>query len=473
MKANDWANGRGGRTNGSGIIRRFAPISQQGKHSSARLGFVVVLSGVVLSGCQSYQAAPLPNAPDTERMRSDLLEKPLTLTDIATQAVLHSPDLVAARAKAGVADAQAFAAGLLPDPQFTASFDHPSTAGFVNGYALGLSEDLQALLTYPSRQAAANAAADQAKLNLLWDEWQTIEKAGTLGVQKSFAERKAKLLAASEDVLRSQAERTDRALSAGNVTLDAAGSDLAAELDTTSLHAAASREALASDLNLKQLLNFDPRVNLLVQDLPESPTIDEDTVTAGLAKVATVRPDLLALQAGYRIQEEELRQAILKQFPAVTFGFNKATGTDGAHTLGMSVSVNLPIFGSAQAAIRVQDATRKKLRAEYLARLDATTSDAWRIWKETQLLHSQIALLERRLPEFRRMAEAGARAHLSGDIAPATYVLLENSLQARESELLDLKASLWSDSLALDILLGMPFAPIPGLAGPNRENGAN
>jgi outer membrane protein TolC len=49
------------------------------------------------------------------------------MDDIATIAVLHNPDLKAARAKVGVARAQAFAAGLLPDPQL--SFDY----GFLVG----------------------------------------------------------------------------------------------------------------------------------------------------------------------------------------------------------------------------------------------------------------------------------------------------------------------------------------------------
>jgi outer membrane protein, heavy metal efflux system len=38
------------------------------------------------------------------------------MDDIATIAVLHNPDLKAVRATVGVAQAQAFAAGLLPDP---------------------------------------------------------------------------------------------------------------------------------------------------------------------------------------------------------------------------------------------------------------------------------------------------------------------------------------------------------------------
>ena len=412
---------------------------------------------LVLGACQSYEAAPLPEAPDFATARADTPAKPLSLVEVATLAVQHNPDLVASRAKADIAMAQAFAAGLLPDPQLTANVERPTQSGHADGYLLGLSEDLQALIIQPSREAAARATADQAKLNALWDEWQTVEKASALAIQKSFSERKVKLLEGSGGVLWSQAERSDRALAAGNSTLDAAGSDLAAALDVESQHAAAAREALTSDINLKELLNLDPATPVAIADLPDPPEITRDDITGALNNVIRRRPDLLALQAGYRSQEEAVRQSILKQFPAITFGFDRAADAENVHTIGLSVAVNLPIFGNAQAAIRIQNATRTQLRAEYQARLNSTTSDAWRIWQETQLLRKQIALLEQKLPTFRHMAEVGAQARISGDLPPATYVLLQISLQTRERELLDLKAALWNDTIALDTLLATAF----------------
>jgi outer membrane protein TolC len=418
----------------------------------------------LLAGCQSYHAVPLPETPDFTTLAAGAPAKPLSLVEVATLAVQHNPDLVASRAKADIATAQAFAAGLLPDPQLSASTEYPTQSGFSNGYMLGLSEELQSLITQPSRRAAAQAAADQAKLNALWEEWQIVEKASTLAIQKSFSERKVKLLEGSGSILWSQAENSARALAAGNSTLDAAGSDLAAALDVESQHATAAREALASDINLKQLLDLEPATHLAIADLPDPPDITQDNVTDALKSVVKLRPDLLALQAGYRSQEEAVRQSILQQFPAITFGFDKAADAENVHTVGMSVTVNLPIFGNAQAMIKIQDATRAQLRAEYQARLNTTTTDAWRIWQEAQLLRRQIALLEQKLPAFRHMAEVSAQAHASGDLTPATYVLLQISLQARESEILDLKAALWNDTIALDALLGMPFAAPPDSA---------
>jgi outer membrane protein TolC len=418
---------------------------------------------MVLAGCQSYVPAPLPEAPDFQSPAPEASDRPMTLAEVAMLAVQRNPDLVSSRAKAHISSAQAVAAGLLPDPQLNASLENPTQAGFATGYMLGLSEDLQSLMTQSSRKAAARAAEDQAKLGVVWDEWQTAQKAASLAIQRSFSERKLKLLEKSGGVLWDQQKRSSRALDAGNSTLDAAGSDLAAALDVESQHASAARDALTSEMALKQLLNLAPLATVAIADLPDPPATTKEQLTSAIQGLVKRRPDLLALQAGYRSQEEEVRQSILKQFPAITFGFDRAADAENVHTIGLSVSMNLPIFGNAQAATKIQSATRDQLKAEYQSRLDLAVSDAWRIWQNIELLKNQIALLEQKLPQFRHMAEVSAQAHANGDLAPATYVLLQISLQTREAELLDLKSSLWTDTVALNALLGTPY---PEIAGP-------
>jgi outer membrane protein TolC len=421
-----------------------------------------LLPVMLLAGCQSYVPDPLPEAPDFVASLPSTPARPLSLAEVATLAVERNPDLVSSRAKADISSAQAIAAGLLPDPQLNASLETPTQSGFANGYMLGLSEDLQSLITQPSRKAAAQAAADQAKLSVLWDEWQTAQKAASLAIQRSFSDRKLTLLDKSGGVLWDQQKRSSLALDAGNSTLEAAGADLAAALDVESQRASAAREALATDRGLKQLLNLDPAAVVTIADLPDPPAITKEGLTSAIKGIVKTRPDLLALQAGYRSQEEEVRQSILKQFPAITFGFDRAADAENVHTIGLSVSMNLPIFGNTQAAIKVQSATRAQLKAEYQSRLDSTAADAWRIWQNIELLRSQISLLEEKLPQFRQMAEASAQAHANGDLVPATYVLLQISLQTREVELLDLKTSLWNDTVALNTLLGTPY---PASAG--------
>ncbi|MDE2112092.1 MAG: TolC family protein [Alphaproteobacteria bacterium] len=391
-------------------------------------------------------------------------EHMLDMTQVAIEAVQRSPNLVALRRKSDVSEAQALAAGLLPDPQFSASGDHPTVHGadLVNAYALGLSEDLQTLLTYPSRSSAAKAAADQAKLDLLWNEWQTIEQAGALYAQKIFSDQKAKQLTDTATKLLLQADHSERALSTGDTTIDLAGADLSTALDLASQADTASRDALTADIGLKSLLDLKPDAALQLAALGDPQPLTRDGVSKALANVTKARPDLLALQAGYQSQEENVRTAILQQFPAITFGFNRASDTSRIQTSGLALTVNLPIFGSTQANIKVQRATRAQLKAEYMARLDQTTSDAWRLFEEISLLRAQAARLEEKLPAFERMAQTSQKAYTAGDLSPATYAILQTSLSAREAELFDLKSQLWSDTLALRTILAIPaILPTP------------
>ncbi|MHB8448719.1 MAG: TolC family protein, partial [Rudaea sp.] len=101
--------------------------------ASAR-GGVCLLAALALGGCAIYRPRPLEENPKPadatalartagaiKRPRLAPLPIPphgpwndLQLADIA---IVASPDLQALRAQAQVADAQVFAAGLLPDPQ--------------------------------------------------------------------------------------------------------------------------------------------------------------------------------------------------------------------------------------------------------------------------------------------------------------------------------------------------------------------
>ncbi len=425
-----------------------------------KIVLVVALTGG-LSACASYHAQPLPTAPDLA------MQPPQARMDmgaVGRYAVAHSPDLSVERRRADVSAAQAYEGGLLPDPQISASADHPTVhgLGLTNGYALGLAEDLQTLLTEPSRARAADAKQKQAKLDLLWAEWQTLQKAASLYTQTIYADGKLAALQRTSTAFQEQAKRSGHELKRHNTTIDMAGADLSAALDLSSQRDAAARAAVASDADLKALLGLAPTASLTLVDPGEPPPISRKDVEAALGRVTRARPDLLALQAGYHAQDEAVRTAILQQFPAINLGFNRASDTSNIQSNGIAVTINIPIFGSTQARIHIERATRIQLRAEYQARLDQTTADAWRIWHSLELLRGQVARLAGSVPELQKMAETGQKAYAAGNLAPATYVLLETSLSARASELFDLKAALWQDTIALKTLLAMtPLIPEP------------
>ena len=430
-------------------------MMQQGAFvKSLRNSVLTLVCAGLLPACASYHSMPLPPA-------SDFVSAPpagaLDITAVGDLALERSPDLVARRRQAAALEAQARETGLLPDLQLSTSADRPvgNLPGLTNAYGLALSQDLQRVLTRRSRASSATARARQAQLELLWAEWQTVQDAATLYATKVFADRKVMVLSAAADVLTAQSNRSLPALEAHDTTIDVAGSDLSAALDIASQKDAALRSALAADSGLKALLNLAPIVDLQLAALsPPEPISRKDLETA-LGNVPQRRPDLLALQAGYRAQEESVRAAILQQFPAISIGYSRARDTSDIRTNGLAVTFNIPI-GATRARIRAERATRAQLLAEYQARLDNTEADAWRIWQTLTLLRDQIEGLSARLPQLRQMASTSQQAYEAGNLLPATYVLLQTTLSTRESELLDLENTLWTNTIALHTLLAMP-----------------
>src|SRR5258706_16282752 len=100
-----------------------------------------LLAPVVVGGCASYRALPFPerdalqsdparlsvnaSAMPTAALRTHLFDPSdgLDITEVAMLAVANNPELKALRADAGVSRAQAFSAGLLPDPPLALSRD--------------------------------------------------------------------------------------------------------------------------------------------------------------------------------------------------------------------------------------------------------------------------------------------------------------------------------------------------------------
>lgn len=144
-----------------------------------------------LSACATYRSLPLPSpqqvierglpavAPDgaastalppTSTIRFDPTQ-PLSDLQAARLALSASPDLMAMRARVGVADAQVFSAGLVADPRLSASIDHPVQAGLVDGLAGSLGFDLMSLFGRAPRVEQARRQREQTQLEVGWNEW--------------------------------------------------------------------------------------------------------------------------------------------------------------------------------------------------------------------------------------------------------------------------------------------------------------
>jgi len=380
----------------------------------------------------------------------------LDVTEVAMLAVANSPDLRLKRDELGIARAQAFAAGLLPDPQLGLSGDFPrrSGAGLVTGYSLGLSEDISALLTRSSRRSAARSQASQVNLDLLWAEWQTVAQARLLFDQVVNLHAQQARLAREQEALATVSGYIHAALQAGNLTYDSASAGLNAEAD---VHKRLADTAIAlhqAQSDLHRLLGLAPTARL---DLVGAPYASQPTpaqVQTALDDLPRRRPDLLALQAGYQSQQARLRSAILAQFPALNIGFNTARDTSAVYTNGLDIGITLPLFDRNRGNIAIERATRQQLHDDYTARLLDTRSDMQRISRDLATLDGQLATLAAHAQQLDQARASAERAWRAGTLDWPTYLAIRGNALGADLDLLSTRQQRAMQSIALEALLG-------------------
>jgi len=392
---------------------------------------VLSVLAALLSACASHHPLPLPaavGAPRIADLKVDAARMPvrslarhvfdprdgLDETETAMLAVAASPELQALRAAAGVAHAQAFAAGLLPDPQLTWSQDFVTGGsggpGATSPFGLGIAYDVGSLLTRSSRQAAARWHERQVDLDLLWAEWQTVARARSLFAQVQMQRAQLARLDAETQALQSLRARVTAASNHRQLSEDAAALAInaVADLERQDLEARVRLED--SEQALRLLLGLRADAALPLQGEPQASLPSAARLHALLADLPARRPDLLALQAGYRAQDASLRAAILAQFPAINVGFTRARDNAGVYTSGYAVSLTLPLFDRNRGRIAIESATRQQLHDEYAARLLAAHSDVAR-------LQAELALDDEGLRRARAHAEALDAARRAAETA--------------------------------------------------------
>ena len=434
----------------------------------------------VLAGCATWHALPLDTGrgprsvadievPASSMPTPELRAYPfdpadgLDVTEVAMLAVANDPQLKTQRDAAGVAHAQAYAAGLLPDPQLNYEHDRPVgnyPAGTTDAYTAGLTFDLGNLITRSARVKSARAGAQQVDLDLLWSEWQAIAEARTLFDRVYFLRQRVARLERERAALAPVQTAIRRALQSGDLTYDMAGTGLNAASDVDNQLADAQRQINLAEHDLHDLLGLDAAVPLHLTGLPFAVDPGEAEVQRALAEMPRRRPDLLALQAGYRAQDEKLRAAILAQFPAITVGFVKARDNSNISSNGFSVSLSLPLFDGNRGNIAIERATRQQLHDEYAARLLTDRNDVQRLSADLhtdRALHDSLAAHAARLAQARDAAKVN---YAAGRLDWPTYLAIRASSLAADTALLALEQDTHETAIALDALVGnWPRAP--------------
>lgn len=435
--------------------------------------FAWVFVSALLAGCATYRPLPLDNTmrqqkladitvpaaampvPELRAHRFDPSDG-LDVTEVAMLAVANNPDLRSQRDDLGIARAQAFAAGLLPDPQLSYERDRPDPHQAENtpAFNLGLTWNLGDLLTRSARVASARADTRQVHLDLLWNEWQTVAKARTLFDKVHTQRALVARLQTERDALAPIKQYVERALKAGDLTYDSASAGLNAASDVDNKLVDAQGQLDQAQHDLHNLLGLDESVALHLTGAPYTIQPDAAEAKQALAEMTRRRPDLLALQAGYESQEQKLRAAVLAQFPAITVGFTRARDTSNIHTTGLSIGLSLPLFDGNRGNIAIERATRRKLHDEYESRVQADRNDVVLLLKQVQGFDAQFPSLRAHAEQLARARDAAQRAFADGLLDWPTYLSIRASSLSADTDLLTLQQNADEQGIALDALVG-------------------
>lgn len=441
---------------------------------------LIPFAALAITGCATYTPKPLdtdaavlapPVAAALSRDTTAIdrpyltpasidLSQPLDPNAIATLAVIANPDLKAQRLRAGIADAQAFAARLLPDPTISIGASQVlSGPDPLLDLANALALDINALRTRGVRIAQADAQARQVRLDLAWAEWQTAGQARIQAVRIQGLEHALELAAASHRSTQSLLDRTLRAAGRGDLAADQVQAVRIGAFDAQDRLRIIERDLAAARFELTRLAGLPPSYPLVLAPTPVPASPPSAEALFALARDS--RADLRALRAGYDAQEAAVHKAILDQFPTLALTINGNRDSAGNALLGPAVDFTLPLWNRNRGGIAIERATRGALKAEYEGRLFQTRAEIAAAVGGLAVARRQREAVLHDLPALEAVAAASRRAADRGDLAPATAETAEQTLRDKRTLLAQAEQDLSEQTIALELLTGAPMEDWP------------
>ncbi|MEP6632863.1 MAG: TolC family protein, partial [Luteimonas sp.] len=379
--------------------------------------------------------------------------QPLSDMQAAHLALSNSPDLVAMRAKVGVADAQVFSAGLIADPQLSASIDHPAQADLVDGLTGSLGFDLMSLLGRGSRVEQARRQREQTQLEVGWNEWIAFNHVRTLVRRVVALERQVEMAREASDAAQTLYRQSARNVQIGDARLDDASVYQVGWIDAQDRALGLERQAIAARDELNTVLGLPP-ATVLTLKAPTVGSVVRLNPQALAQRAAEQRLDIRALRSGYAAQEQGVRLAVRESLPLPQLDVTRTRDTSAIWTSGLGIVLPLPLWNRNRGAIAVAIATRAQLSSEYIARLLQTRGDIAATIDDLQRAEAQRRALAEQLPALRSAARTVSSAAQRGDVPLTTYNTLRASLLDKELTLLLLEQAESEGEVALDTAVG-------------------
>lgn len=443
---------------------------------------------LALAGCATYRplalgpVPELPARPDQIQVDTRSLPFPILAAhpfdprdgldeiEVATLAVVNNPDLKLARDDLAVSRAQAFSAGLLPDPQLALASDLSNSGGgpdATRAFSFGLSYDVGTLISHAAGQRAARADVQKTDLALLWQEWQVASQARLVFVRLTYGRRLLAVLDESRKLFADRAARTEQALQRGLLTSDAVLPNLTALQDIDKQIYDLQRQLSQATHDLNTLLGLDARFDLRLQDGTPAVFADEGAADVALTELPQRRPDLRALVAGYTAEDERYRAALLAQFPALNVGLTRSRDNSNVYSNSLGITLSLPLLNRNRGNIAIEQATRQKLHDEYQVRVQAARNEIRAILDQQRLDREQLGHIDIALAQLEpaiRRSDLAARSALIDALA---YANARSALLAKQAERISLQQQVAEQRVALQTLLGI--APDASSSGHQQQ----
>jgi len=441
------------------------PLAKLRASRSARSCAAILLT-VGLAGCATYHAKPLPAQAASVSSLSqlqgvDAVAIPLDTAAVERLVLLNNPDLRSQHARRQAAQAQRKQDGVLPNPVVGGSAGYLlSGVGDATAWTASISQDISSLITLRPRREAAQANADEVDAGLLWEQWQLLGKARLLVIDLIEGQRQIDLQQQALDALAKRESRIIGAVSAGNMERVAVASDLAAAADARTALNDLQRRQLDQRQQLNALLGLKPDVDVpLAQNLPP-PSVDAGAIRQQFDDVSRRRPDLVALQLGYRAQEATLRAAVLAQFPALAIGYDASQDNSRVRNGGPAVTFTLPLFDHNQHNVAIAKATREQLLQEYTVRLATSHDDVDALLAQYAQLDAQQKTLAPATDDAVSAASKAGQAAQAGLLDLRNVTDLHVAAINRQLAQLSTEQAMLEQQAALELLVGrgMPNA---------------
>lgn len=434
--------------------------------------FAVIAS---LAACASYHPAPLPQraslAPTLASLDVDVpavtshdaarridIASPLSIDEIGLLAILNDPELKSERGEIDTARAGLVQATILPNPSASFSYGQLiSGPGTASSVAASLAQEIVPIITRGARVGSAKAHLQQVDADQLWREWQVAQKARQLALDIAYADRSIALTEHEASLIAAATVQVEKAVAAGNLTLTAVSPLLSVTAAAEQSLVTQRLERLKNWQALDALLGLVPSVRFAIVTPQFAPL--PSALDPLITNLSDRRPDLAALRLGYDSAEEDVRAAILGQFPALSIGGNYGSDTTAVVSAGPSFTFSLPIFDRNQGNIAKAQATRRLLREQYQAQLDTAVATIHGLLAQISRLSGDLAQARSAAQAAESLAATTRQAYVEGNLDQRSLTDYETTALERALQVVAIERQIGEDRIFLSVELGLGLPP--------------